>query len=145
MRKILYIAVALLALVSCANRGVGPQGGPKDSIPPLPLHAEPESGTLNFKGKRIEVTFNEYIQLNNVSSNLLMSPPQQNQPDVKARGKKLLVQFKDSLLDSTTYTIDFGMPYATTARTYRFTASRSISLRVRRSTRWRPMGGCMML
>lgn len=108
MRKILYIAVALLALVSCANRGVGPQGGPKDSIPPLPLHAEPESGTLNFKGMRIEVTFNEYIQLTNVSSNLLMSPPQQNQPDVKARGKKLLVQFKDSLLDSTTYTIDFG-------------------------------------
>ena len=39
---------------------------------------------------------------------MLMSPPQQNQPEVKARGKKLIVQLKDTLHDSTTYTIDFG-------------------------------------
>jgi hypothetical protein len=72
------------------------------------LHSDPEIGTLNFKGKRIEVSFNEYLQLSDVSSNLLMSPPQQTPPDVKVRGKKLIVQFQDSLRDSTTYTLDFG-------------------------------------
>ena len=102
------IVFAVLLLASCANRGIGPQGGPKDTIPPLPLHSDPEIGTLNFKGKRIEVSFNEYLQLSDVSSNLLMSPPQQTPPDVKVRGKKLIVQFQDSLRDSTTYTLDFG-------------------------------------
>lgn len=101
------MTVALL-IAGCANRGVGPQGGPKDTIPPIPLFSEPEIGALNFHGDRIEVTFNEYIQLDNVATNMLMSPPQQNQPEVKARGKKLIVQLKDTLHDSTTYTIDFG-------------------------------------
>ena len=108
LRKTLYILVAALTLASCANRGMGPQGGPKDSIPPVALLAEPELGTVNFTGNRIEITFDEYIQLDNIASNLLMSPPQQNPPDVKARGKKMIVQFKDTLHDSTTYTIDFG-------------------------------------
>lgn len=108
LRKTVYIIVATLLLASCANRGIGPQGGPKDSIPPVPLRYDPEPGTLEFKGKRIEVTFNEYLQLNDVSSNLLMSPPQQTPPDVKVWGKKLLVQFQDTLRDSTTYTLDFG-------------------------------------
>lgn len=112
MRKQIYIVftvlVSALLLASCANRGVGPQGGPKDSIPPLPLQAVPEVGTLEFNSKRIEISFNEYLQLDNIAQNLLMSPPQQNPPEVKARGKKLVVTFQDSLMENTTYTIDFG-------------------------------------
>ena len=61
MKKYLYILIASLTLAGCANRGIGPQGGPKDSIPPVPLHSVPEVGALNFKGKRIEVTFNEKL------------------------------------------------------------------------------------
>ncbi len=108
MKKRYFIVLFAALLIGCANRGVGPQGGPKDTEPPIPLYAEPEEGSVNFHGDRIEITFNEYLQLDNVASNLLMSPPQQNPPDVKVRGKKLMVQFKDTLHDSTTYTIDFG-------------------------------------
>ena len=115
MRKALNIgllviafAVMLASMTGCANRGVGPQGGPKDTIPPMPLMSDPEQGSVDFHGKRIEVTFNEYIQLDNVATNLMMSPPQLTPPDVKARGKKLVIQFQDSLRDSTTYTLDFG-------------------------------------
>ena len=108
MRKSLSIVLTALVLVGCANRGVGPQGGPKDSIPPMAVKSVPENGTVNFTGRRIEITFNEYIQLDNISANLLMSPPQQRPPDVKARGKRVLVQFADTLRDSTTYTLDFG-------------------------------------
>lgn len=104
---VLWLLVSLFS-AGCANRGMGPQGGPVDSIPPVPLKAEPENGSVNFTGNRIEVTFDEYIQLNNVAQNMLMSPPQQTPPEVKARGKKLLIHFVDSLRDSTTYTIDFG-------------------------------------
>ena len=106
--KHFYVLVFAILMMSCANRGVGPQGGPKDTIPPVPLHSDPEMGALEWKGKRIEVTFNEYLQLDNIANNLLMSPPSQTPPDVKARGKRLVVQFPDTLRDSTTYTLDFG-------------------------------------
>ncbi len=108
MRKFGFIVLLTLVLAGCANRGVGPQGGPKDSIPPIPRFYEPELGALNYHGNKIEVTFDEYIQLDNIGTNLMMSPPQQNPPEVKARGKKLIVLFKDSLYDHTTYTLDFG-------------------------------------
>ena len=97
-----------MVLAGCANRGIGPQGGPRDSIPPSPLHSDPENGALNFRGNKIDVAFNEYLQLNNISQNLLMSPPQQHAPEVKARGKHLIVQFEDTLKENTTYTLDFG-------------------------------------
>ena len=108
LRKIFYVLFLALFIASCANRGIGPQGGPKDTTPPVPRGSEPEMGALNFKGKRIEVTFDEYLQLDNVAQNLLMSPPQQTPPDVKVRGKKLVIQLQDTLRDSTTYTINFG-------------------------------------
>lgn len=106
--KSLCAILMCVVCVACANRGVGPQGGPMDSIPPVPLSAIPLNGSVNFTGTDIEVTFDEYIQLDNIAQNLLMSPPQQTPPEVKARGKKLMVHFVDSLRDSTTYTIDFG-------------------------------------
>ena len=108
LRKTLILLATALVVAGCANRGIGPQGGPKDTEPPVPLKSEPEMGALNFNGDRIEVTFNEYLQLDDVSSNLLMSPPQQNPPEVKARGKKLSIRFQDSLQANTTYTLDFG-------------------------------------
>ena len=77
-------------------------------MPPVPVKYEPEMGALEFKGQRIEITFDEYLQLDNLSEHLLMSPPQKNPPEVKVRGKKLVVQLQDTLRDSTTYTIDFG-------------------------------------
>lgn len=108
LHKSLCAILMCVLFVACANRGIGPQGGPKDSIPPVPLHAVPENGVLNFKGQDIEVTFDEYLQLDNIAQNMLMSPPQQTPPEVKVRGKRLLVHLVDSLRDSTTYTIDFG-------------------------------------
>ena len=100
--------VLVLALASCANRGVGPQGGPKDSIPPKVVKETPVNGTLNFAGKRVEVVFDEYLQLDDVSKHVLISPPQQRPPEVKAIGKKVILVFDEPLKDSTTYTIDFG-------------------------------------
>lgn len=108
LRKIISVLLLALFIAGCANRGIGPQGGPKDTTPPKPRSSEPEMGALNFKGKRIEVTFDEYLQLDNIAQNLLMSPPQQTPPDVKVRGKKLLIQLQDTLRDSTTYTLNFG-------------------------------------
>ena len=95
-------------LASCANRGIGPQGGPKDTIPPKMVKEEPENGTVNYQGKTVTIHFNEYIQLDNVSENLMICPPQKQQPELKQVGKMVKLTFQDPLLDSTTYSVDFG-------------------------------------
>lgn len=108
-RHLIYIGLfAALLCTACANRGGGPQGGPRDTIPPAVVKEQPLSGTLNFQGKKVEIHFDEYIQLDDIQKNVLISPPQQRPPEVKAFGKTLSVVFMEDLLDSTTYTIDFG-------------------------------------
>ena len=109
MRRHLYIIILLLGLLSsCANLGGGPQGGPRDTIPPKVAKESPLNGTLNFDAKRIEIHFDEYIQIGDIQKNVLISPPQQKAPEIKAIGKTLSVVFADPLIDSTTYTLDFG-------------------------------------
>ena len=109
MRKYIHIVIAIMLLMaSCANRGQGPQGGPRDTIPPLVLEESPVNGTWLFQGKEIVVHFDEYIQLDDIQKNVMISPPQQNAPEIKAIGKRLTVKFQEDLQDSTTYTIDFG-------------------------------------
>lgn len=107
IRYIVYSGLVLL-LIGCANRGIGPQGGPKDSIPPQLVKEVPLNRTTNFNAKKIEITFNEYIQGDNVVDNVLLSPPMKQMPDIRFVGKKVLVQLNDTLKPETTYTIDFG-------------------------------------
>ena len=95
-------------LSACANMGQGPQGGPRDTIPPQVTKELPLNGSLNVTTKKVEITFNEYIQLADIQKNVLISPPQQQAPEIKAIGKTVSVVFQEDLLDSTTYTIDFG-------------------------------------
>lgn len=107
-RLVWAVGSLCLLLTGCANRGIGPQGGPKDTIPPVVVKETPANGSNHFAEKKIEILFNEYLQLDNVQTNLLVSPPQQVPPDVKAQGKKVVITLLEDLIDSTTYTLDFG-------------------------------------
>ena len=84
-----------MVATGCANRGIGPQGGPVDTIPPSVVKETPENGTLNYNSKRVEIIFNEYLQLDDVSKHVLISPPQQRPPEVKAIGKKVILVFEE--------------------------------------------------
>ena len=108
MKRIYIFLLGMVMLSACANMGQGPQGGPKDTIPPMVVKEQPVNGSLNIATKKVEITFNEYIQLADIQKNVLISPPQQQAPEIKAIGKTLSVVFQEDLLDSTTYTIDFG-------------------------------------
>lgn len=107
--SLLVVSVlAYLVVVGCANMGQGPQGGPKDVTPPKPLRSSPEQMALNYQKNRIEIVFDEIILVENAFENVIVSPPQKETPIVKAVGRKLFIELRDTLLDSTTYTIDFG-------------------------------------
>lgn len=85
-----------------------PQGGPKDAYPPKPLRSKPLNYSTNFKGDRIEIQFNEFFDLDDPSSNVVVSPPVKEQPLFRKRGKKLLIDFQEPLRPNTTYNIFFG-------------------------------------
>ncbi len=102
--------VIALALTHCAKRGT-PTGGPIDETPPEILRAFPDNYSVNFKNQVIEVTFDEYIKLEDLQKQLVISPPLKNRPTIKPQGgasKKLTIEITDTLLDNTTYVLNFG-------------------------------------
>lgn len=107
--KIALIVFAISFLVyACANRGSGPTGGPKDTTPPKVMKSTPLNGSLNFKKKQIEILFDEMVSIEKPNENIIISPPQLKPPDVKSYGKSIVVNFNENLIDSTTYSINFG-------------------------------------
>src|ERR1035437_9973576 len=103
------ILVFLFLISSCAQV-VAPGGGKKDITPPRAVKYAPDSAQLNFKSRSIEITFDEFIHLQDLNNQLIVSPPLQNTPDVTVKNKKVLIEFnkKDSLKPNTTYCISFG-------------------------------------
>lgn len=95
------------AIVGCANI-IPPSGGPRDSLPPVLLQATPPDSTTNFSAQRIQLTFDEFIDLKDVQNNLLFTPLFENNPEVSVRAKTVTVRFRDSLEPNTTYILNFG-------------------------------------
>ncbi len=108
IKQLLFILLATIIISGCANMASGPTGGRTDSEPPKFVKSTPAQNEKNFKGKRVEILFDEYVQVPNVTENFIVSPPHRSLPSVKAIGKKVVVEFKDSLQPDATYTLDFG-------------------------------------
>lgn len=103
------IVFAILLLVhACANKAQGPTGGPKDKTPPSVLRSFPVNGAINYKKKVVLIDFDKIVSVEKPSDNIIVSPPQQKPPDVKSLGRRVQVNFNENLLDSTTYSINFG-------------------------------------
>lgn len=104
---ILPLSVLILIVYSCASTGT-PDGGPYDETPPKFVRATPEPNATGNTRKKISIEFDEFIKIENAAEKVIISPPQTEMPEVKASGKKVLVEFFDTLRNNTTYTIDFG-------------------------------------
>ncbi|MBN9298519.1 MAG: Ig-like domain-containing protein [Filimonas sp.] len=100
-------SIILLTAGGCANI-IPPGGGPRDTIPPKLASAVPKDSVTSFKGNRIVLTFNEYVTLDNINEQLVMSPFPKNQPIVESKLRNVTVKLRDSLEANTTYTINFG-------------------------------------
>jgi len=105
--KLLIPATLVLYAVSCATI-VPPSGGPKDITPPKLLGSQPVNFSTNFKGNKIVLTFNEYIVLKTPEKYLLISPPLSKVPDIRVKGKQVIIKLGDSLRSNTTYNFYLG-------------------------------------
>ncbi len=106
MRLLAWGAISSL-LAACASMG-RPEGGARDENPPVFVRSDPAPGAVNITPKRINVIFDENIQLEDAFSKVVVSPAQKTPPTVSSNGRRLTVDFRDTLLPNTTYTIDFA-------------------------------------
>lgn len=121
------LAAILMLLIACANMGT-PDGGPYDETPPKVVRTSPKFGMTNAKSvKKIVIEFDEMVKIENAMEKVVISPPQIEQPEIEAVGKKVNITLLDSLKPNMTYTIDFadaivdnneGNPYGDYAFTF---------------------------
>lgn len=97
----------LLILVMGCARMSSPGGGEKDEQAPVALRSKPINYSTNFNDKKIIVEFDEFVSLKNVNQELLVSPPVPEKPQIKQRGKALIIKINNELKDSTTYNFNF--------------------------------------
>ena len=108
----LFLIVLVLSFSQCAKKG-RPDGGPKDEDAPLFVTANPPYETINFDKNEINIYFNEYIKLKDLSKQLIISPPlnPENPTLISPQGspsKYIKIQILDTLLENSTYIFDFG-------------------------------------
>ena len=107
VRRLLGAAVSVAVLYSCASVG-RLEGGPIDEEPPRFVTGSPLPGALHNKKSKISIEFDEFIKLEKANEKVVISPPQVQQPEIKANGKRVVVNLQDTLKANTTYTIDFA-------------------------------------
>lgn len=113
-KKFIFLGLIAVAAVAaffsstgCANI-VPPGGGPRDSLPPVLVKANPQDSMLGFNNNRITFTFDEYVELDNYQQNLIVSPVPESMPVVNRNLQTVTVRLRDTLEPNTTYTLDFG-------------------------------------
>ena len=111
--RLTFLAAVLLVttlIFSCAKRG-SLTGGPEDETPPEFVRSSPPNYSINFKSNEIRIYFDELIKLENPQKQIIISPPIKNKPDITPLGipgKFIKIKFNDTLIENTTYTINFG-------------------------------------
>ena len=115
MKKYIPLAIAVACILAplffangCANTTQAPSGGPKDTIPPMMLWANPGPGTTGVPvhGTKLQFGFNEYVKVK-TPANIFLSPPQAKIPKTKIKQRSVIVSFEEDLEPGTTYTLSF--------------------------------------
>ncbi len=93
-------------LTKCASI-TPPGGGPRDTIPPVLIKSIPEHKSLNFSGNTISLVFDEYLKIENLNKQLIITPIVQDEYEQKIRRNSIELTFPEPFKDSTTFTFNF--------------------------------------
>lgn len=107
LKYTIIIFLASLGIIGCAKVG-SVSGGPKDNTPPKVVGSKPQDRTTNFKDKKVQITFDEFVKFEDQDKWFVTSPPFKKKPDVILRYKTVEVNFQEDLIPNTTYTLNFG-------------------------------------
>lgn len=111
---LLRTATALLFasafLSRCANM-MYPEGGPKDTLPPVIVSMTPDNyrtGRPLTGHEKIYIEFDEFVQIKDQHKEFFTSPAMKKKPLLTLRGKGVVIQLRDTLEPNTTYALNFG-------------------------------------
>ena len=109
VRTVIALIVVGGVFCRCANT-MTPQGGPKDTIPPVIVAMNPNNFATNVKtvGNKIYIEFDEFVQLKDQQKEFFTSPAMKKKPVLSLRGRGVVIQIRDTLLENTTYALNFG-------------------------------------
>src|SRR5688572_24860527 len=103
----IIIIPQILVQTGCANI-IPPEGGLRDSVPPVLRKADPADSSRNFSDNSITLSFDEYVNADNYLQEMIVSPVPTNMPTVTRKLNTVTVKLRDSLEPNTTYSINFG-------------------------------------
>jgi uncharacterized protein (DUF2141 family) len=106
-----YKWAAILLLTSliaqqCAKQ-TAPTGGPKDETPPILLKSTPAHESTKVTKDEIELTFDEFVQLNNARDQIIITPSVGKKFEALAKKNKVILKLNTSLQANTTYNVNF--------------------------------------
>ena len=104
---IIFLFSQLALQVGCAVI-VPPEGGLRDSLPPVLTKSTPPNNTLDFPTDRFVLSFDEYVDLDNYQQNMIVSPLPVNAPTVTRKLNTITVKLRDTIQANTTYAFNFG-------------------------------------
>ncbi len=105
MKKLSIICTSII-LWQCARQSQ-PAGGPQDKTAPELQSSIPAKGEKNFKGKNIELIFDEAIKLKDPQEEIIITPSVGAKTKFTAKKNKVIVVPENNWKDSTTYSIAF--------------------------------------
>src|SRR6476619_3623313 len=101
MRRILFSIFVILslvemqALVSGCAQIIAPSGGPRDTIPPRLVSANPKMESTHFTGNKITLYFDAYVQVQDLQKNLLVSPTPKLNPYIDGKLRSVTIRLRD--------------------------------------------------
>lgn len=102
----LQAIIFYLILIGCASQTT-PTGGPQDEIPPVLISSNPKNGQKNFKGKILELDFNEDVKLKDPKEEILITPSPGKNIKFTSKRNRIIIEPEEDWKDSTTYSLTF--------------------------------------
>jgi uncharacterized protein (DUF2141 family) len=93
-----FFVLISLYITGCANI-IPPGGGPRDSLPPTLVVALPKDSATNVRTKNFLLSFNEFVTLQGLQENLIVSPTVKNNPIIDYKLKNVTMDFGKALVD----------------------------------------------
>jgi uncharacterized protein (DUF2141 family) len=105
IKKLIFISVTLI-IYACATVQ-SPTGGEKDEKAPILYESKPKDQSINFSGTTIKLFFNEWMKLEQLNKELIITPREEINYEASLKKQELTIELEKPLRDSTTYTFNF--------------------------------------
>lgn len=99
------LLISLNLFMQCAQMA-SPPGGKKDTLAPKMISSVPLNKSKNYAGKKVELNFNEYVNIRNLNQELLITP-NVGTYETRIRPTGLTLLLDSTLKQNTTYTFNF--------------------------------------